>query len=384
MGRHSRVSEAQRVELWRRYRVGETVLCIAQALGQRSTSNIYRALEATGGIAPAQRCRSSRVLSFGEREEISRGIAASEAFRSIARRLDRAVSTVSQEVARHGGRGHYRAASADSAAWESARRPKPCLLSCNRQLQRIVAARLKQDWSPQQIAGWLKDQYPGHPEMWVSHETIYRSLFVQARGALKKELLGHLRSRRRIRRPHRAIDGRTGERIIGAVPIRERPAEAEDRAVPGHWEGDLVEGSRGTFIATLVERQSRFVVLVKLPEKRTEVVVDALIKAVRKLPVALRRSLTWDRGSELTQHARFTVATDVKVFFCDPYCPWQRGSNENTNGLLRQYFPKGMNLSAVSQAQLDTVAKKLNTRPRKTLNWKTPADILESSVSTTH
>ncbi len=384
MGRHSRVSDAQRVELWRRYRAGETVRCIAQALGQRSPSNIYRALEATGGIAPAQRCRSSRVLSFSEREEISRGIAAGEALRSIARRLARAVSTVSQEVARHGGRGHYRAAPADLAAWESARRPKPCLLSCNRRLQRIVAARLKQDWSPQQIAGWLKDQYPGDPEMWVSHETIYRSLFVQARGALKKELIGHLRSRRRMRRPHRAVDGRTGERIIGAVPIRERPAEAEDRAVPGHWEGDLVEGCRGTFIATLVERQSRFVVLVKLREKRTEVVVDALIKAVRKLPVVLRRSLTWDRGSELTQHARFTVATDVKVFFCDPHCPWQRGSNENTNGLLRQYFPKGMDLSAVSQAQLDSVAKKLNTRPRETLDWKTPAHVLESSVSTTH
>jgi IS30 family transposase len=273
---------------------------------------------------------------------------------------------------------------ADWAAWESARRPKPCLLSCNRQLQRVVAVKLKQDWSPQQIAGWLKEQYPGHPEMWVSHETIYRSLFVQARGALKKELIGHLRSRRRIRRPRHAVDGRTGERIVGAVPIRERPAEVEDRAVPGHWEGDLVEGSRGTFIATLVERQSRFVVLVKLPEKRTEVVVDALIKAVRKLPVALRKSLTWDRGSELTEHAKFTVATDVKVFFCDPYCPWQRGSNENTNGLLRQYYPKGMDLSTVSQIQLDIVARKLNTRPRETLGWKTPAYVLESSVSMIH
>ena len=268
--------------------------------GAGSTSNIYRALKATGGIAPIQRCRSSRVLSFGEREEISRGIAAGEAFRSIARRLDRAVSTVSQEVARHGGRGHYRAAPADSAAWESARRPKPCLLSCNRQLQRIVAARLKQDWSPQQIAGWLKGQYPGHPEMWVSHQTIYRSLFVQARGALKKTAwtssleAADPPAPSCHRRPHRRADYR---------------------------EGDLVEGSRGTFIATLVERQSRFVVLVKLPEKRTEVVVDALIKAVRKLPAALRRSLTWDRCSELTQHARFTVATDVKVFFCDPYCP---------------------------------------------------------------
>jgi len=384
MGRHSRVSDAQRVELWRRYRAGEPVHRIAKALGQRSSSNIYRALEATGGIAPAHRSRSSRVLSFAEREEISRGIAADESFRVIARKLDRAVSTVSQEVARHGGRRHYRATQADWAAWESARRPKLCLLARNQRLQRIVAVKLKQDWSPQQIAGWLKDQYPGHPEMWLSHETIYRSLFVQARGVLKKELMGHLRSKRRIRRPHHAVDGRTGERIVGAVPIRERPAEVEDRAVPGHWEGDLVEGSRGTFIATLVERQSRFVVLVKLPEKRTDVVVDALIKAVRKLPVALRKSLTWDRGSELTEHAKFTVATDVKVYFCDPYSPWQRGSNENTNGLLRQYYPKGMDLSAVSQAQLDVVARKLNTRPRETLQWKTPACILDTSVSSTH
>ena len=259
-----------------------------------------------------------------------------------------------------------------------------CLLAMNRDLQRIVAVKLKQDWSPQQIAGWLKDQYPENSEMWVSHETIYRSLFVQARGALKKELVGHLRSKRRIRRPRHAIDGRNGDRIVDAVSIRQRPAEVEDRAVPGHWEGDLVEGSRGTFIATLVERRSRFVILVKLSEKRTDTVVDALIKAVRKLPTTLRKSLTWDRGSELTDHAKFTVATDVKVYFCDPYSPWQRGSNENTNGLLRQYYPKGMDLSAVSQAQLDVVARKLNTRPRETLQWKTPAYILDTSVSTTH
>ena len=384
MGRHSRVTDAQRVELWRRYRAGETVLGIADALGQRSTSNVYRVLEATGGITPAERRRSSRVLSFGEREEISRGIAAGDTLRAIARKVDRAVSTVSQEVARHGGRRHYRAAQADLEAWESARRPKRCLLACNQPLQRIVARKLKEDWSPQQIAGWLKDQYPGNPERWVSHETIYRSLFVQARGALKKELVGHLRSKRRIRRPHHAVDGRAGERIVGAVSIRERPAEVEDRAVPGHWEGDLVEGSRGTFIATLVERRSRFVILVNLPEKRTDVVVKALINAVRKLPTALRKSLTWDRGSELTEHAKFTVATDVKVYFCDPYSPWQRGSNENTNGLLRQYYPKGSDLSTVSQVQLDAVARKLNTRPRETLDWKTPAYVLEASVSMTH
>ena len=383
LGRGSTVTNAQREELWRRYKAGETVLGIGRALGQRTT-NLYRVLQAAGGIAPAQRSRSPRVLGFGEREEISRGIAAGDTFRAIARSLNRAVSTISQEVARHGGPGHYRAAQADWAAWESARRPKMCLLAMNRDLQRIVAVKLKQDWSPQQIAGWLKDQYPGNPEMWVSHETIYRSLFVQARGALKKELIGHLRSKRRIRRPRHAIDGRNGDRIVDAVSIRQRPAEVEDRAVPGHWEGDLVEGSRGTFIATLVERRSRFVILIKLSEKRTDTVVDALIEAVRKLPTTLRKSLTWDRGSELTDHAKFTVATDVKVYFCDPYSPWQRGSNENTNGLLRQYYPKGMDLSAVSQAQLDVVARKLNTRPRETLQWKTPAYILDTSVSTTH
>ncbi len=274
---------------------------------------------------------------------------------------------------------------ADSAAWESARRPKLCLLAKNQELQRIVTGKLKQDWSPQQIAGWLREQYPGNPEMWVSHETIYRSHFVQARGALKKELPGHLRSGRRIRRSRHATDRghRRGE-IVGAVSVRERPAEANDRAVPGHWEGDLVEGSRGAYIATLVERQSRFVILVKLPEKRTGVVVDALSKAVRKLPAALRRSLTWDRGMELANHAHFTVATEVQVYFCDPSSPWQRGSNENMNGLLRQYYPKGMDLSAVSQTQLDSAARKLNTRPRETLNWKTPAYILEAGVSLTH
>jgi IS30 family transposase len=382
-GRPSTITVEQREEFWRRYKAGESVLGIIGALGQRP-GNINRVLEASGGIAPMPRRRSQRVLRFGEREEISRGLAAGDSLRVIARRLNRAVSTVSQEVARHGGRTGYRAAHADSAAWESARRPKLCLLNQNQQLQRIVAAKLQHDWSPQQIAGWLRDHYPGHPEMWVSHETIYRTLFVQARGALKRELVGHLRTKRRYRRSrHATYRGQGRGAIVDAVSIRERPAEVEDRAVPGHWEGDLVEGSRGTYIATLVERQSRFVVLVKLSEKNTEAVVDALIRAVRKLPTALRKSLTWDRGAELAGHATFTVATDVKVYFCDPSSPWQRGSNENTNGLLRQYYPKGKDLSTVSQAQLDTVARKLNTRPRETLNWKTPAYILESSVSMT-
>jgi IS30 family transposase len=380
-GRHSTITVPQREEFWRRYKAGESVLGIIGALRQRR-ANIHRVLEASGGIAPVPRKRSQKVLRFGEREEISRGLAAGDSFRAIARRLHRAVSTVSQEVGRHGGRRRYRAANADSEAWESARRPKPCLLGQNPPLQQIVAVKLHQDWSPQQIAGWLRDHYPGHPEMWVSHETIYRSLFVQARGALKKELIGHLRTKRRFRRSRHATSRGQGRgTIIDAVSIRERPAEVEDRAVPGHWEGDLVEGSRGTYIATLVERHSRFVVLVKLSDKGTEAVVDALIKAVRKLPTSLLKSLTWDRGTELASHATFTVATDVKVYFCDPSSPWQRGSNENTNGLLRQYYPKGANLSAVTQAQLDAVARKLNTRPRETLNWKTPAYILGSSVS---
>ena len=371
-------------ELWRRYKSGESILKIGRALGSRPQS-IHRVLQGTGGIAPAQRHRAARMLSLVEREEISRGIAAGDTIRSIARALHRAPSTVGQEVSRHGGRELYRAAEADLAAWESACRPKLCLLAKNRELQRMVAVKLKDDWAPQQIAGWLKDEYPKNPEWWVSHETIYKSLFVQTRGALKKELIGHLRSKRRIRRSrHATARGEGRGRIVDAVSIRERPADIEDRAVPGHWEGDLVEGSRGTYVATLVERQSRFVIIVKVADKGTESVVAALIKAVRKLPTALRRSLTWDRGSELANHAQFTVATDVKVYFCDPSSPWQRGSNENTNGLLRQYYPKGKDLSDVSQAQLDTVARKLNTRPRETLHWKTPAHILATSVSMTH
>jgi len=384
LGRRAIITGAQREELWHRYKAGETILGIGRVLGQRPTT-IHRVLQATGGIGPAQRSRSTRVLSLTEREEISRGISAGHSFHAIARKLQRTVSTVSQEVSRHGGRQRYRAADADLVAWDSARRPKRCLLARNLKLQRIVAVKLKQDWSPQQIAGWLRDQYPGNPELWVSHETIYRSLFVQARGALKQELIGHLRSKRRIRRSRHATDRGLGRGdIADAISIRQRPAEAEDRAVPGHWEGDLVEGSRGTYIATLVERRSRFVILVKLSEKRTDVVVNALIKAVRKLPTTLRKSLTWDRGMELANHVQFTVATEVQVYFCDPYSPWQRGSNENTNGLLRQYYPKGVDLSSVSQAQLDAVARKLNTRPRKTLQWKTPAHILDSSVSTIH
>jgi IS30 family transposase len=383
-GRRRLITAAESIELWRMYKAGESIQGISRALG-RNSSSINRVLQSTGGIGPAGRGRSVRVLSLAEREEISRGIAAGCSIRSMARTLSRAPSTVSQEISRHGGRRRHRATEADLEAWDSARRPKLCLLAKNGAVQRIVAGKLKEDWAPQQIAGWLKDEYPENPELWVSHETIYRSLFVQARGVLKKQLIGHLRSRRRIRRSrHATAHGAGRGEIVDAVSIRERPAEIEDRAVPGHWEGDLVEGSRGTYIATLVERKSRFVIIVKVGDKKTESVVAALIKAVRKLPVALRRSLTWDRGTELANHVQFTVATDVQVYFCDPSSPWQRGSNENTNGLLRQYYPKGMDLAAVSQYQLDAVAKKLNTRPRETLNWKTPAHALGHSVSMIH
>ena len=378
-------SAAERVEMWRRYKAGESLGSIGRALGRWSGS-IYSQVKPFGGIAP-QRQRSARVLSLAEREEISRGLAADASIRSIAKSLGRAPSTVSREVRRHGGqyypRDRYRARTADWRAWRRARRPKACLLSVQPELQGLVAGKLKLDWSPQQISGWLKEQYPADESMRVSPETIYRTLFVQARGALKKELLGHLRGKRRIRRSRvaRKKDGRG--QIADAISIRERPAEAEDRAVPGHWEGDLLLGSNNSQIATLVERQSRFATLIKVPSRETDVVVAALARHIRKLPTELRRSLTWDRGREMKHHKDFTVATDVKVYFCDPYSPWQRGTNENTNGLLRQYFPKGTDLSGYSQAYLDKIALRLNQRPRKTLGFKTPADKLQESVALT-
>jgi IS30 family transposase len=295
-------------------------------------------------------------------------LASGSSIREIAKCLDRTVSTVSREVERHGGRPVYRASQADGEAWESALRPKRCLLSINVKLRNIVASKLILDWSPEQISGWLKTQYPDDESMRVSHETIYRSLFIQARGVLKKELLEHLRSKRRIRRSqHSRIFRDSRGQIPEAISIRERPAEVEDRAIPGHWEGDLLRGSKNSHIATLVERHSRFTSLVKVPSKDTAAVVTALTRHVRKLPAALRRSLTWDRGLEMAKHKSFTVATDVKVYFCDPQSPWQRGSNENTNGLLRQYFPKKTDLSDYTQSDLDKVALRLNQRPRKTL-----------------
>jgi IS30 family transposase len=291
---------------------------------------------------------------------------------------------VSREVKRHGGRPAYRAHEADDRAWDSALRPKQCLLALRSRLREIVASKLILDWSPEQISGWLKTEYPDDESMRVSHETIYRSLFIQARGVLKKELMDHLRSKRRMRRSrHATVSGQSRGQIVDAISIRERPAEVEDRAIPGHWEGDLLSGSKNSYIATLVERHSRFAMLIKVPSKETEAVVAALSQHVRKLPATLKRSLTWDRGLEMAKHKDFTVATDVQVYFCDPQSPWQRGTNENTNLLLRQYFPRGTDLSVHSQAQLDQVALRLNQRPRKTLGFQTPASRLQQSVAST-
>jgi IS30 family transposase len=379
--KRSKLTAAQKTEIWKRWKAGQSLHEIGRVFDKPHTT-IHQFLLPSGGIAPAARRRSRLALTLAEREDISRGIASGSSIREIARYVNRAASTVSREVTRHGGRPAYRAQDADRQAWVSALRPKKCLLALHRSLREVVASKLILDWSPEQISGWLKTEYPDDPSMRVSHETIYRSLFIQARGVLKKELMGYLRSKRRMRRSrHASVHGHG--RIIDAVSIRERPAEAEDRAIPGHWEGDLLAGGNNSYIATLVERHSRFLMLIKVPGKDTAVVVAALSKHVRKLPASLRRSLTWDRGLEMAKHKEFTVATDVQVYFCDPQSPWQRGTNENTNLLLRQYFPRGTDLSPISQAQLDQVSLRLNQRPRKTLGFQTPASKLQASVAST-
>ena len=385
MGQRGRpgLSPEQKRELWSRWKAGESLSEIGRALGKQPGS-IHGVVASNGGYVPAVRRRSARVLTITEREEISRGLAEGASLRRIAGRLHRAPSSISREVARHGGRHRYRAARAQERAWDRARRPKPCKLAAVPRLCELVAGKLAEEWSPEQISGWLARTYPGEQDLQVSTETIYRSLFVQARGVLRKELTAHLRTRRTMRRSRQATrsgQGRGG--IVDAVSIRERPAEVSDRAVPGHWEGDLLAGSANTHIATLVERQSRYVMLVKVDGKDTTTVVDALTAQVQTLPAKLQASLTWDRGMELADHRRFTVATDVAVYFCDPRSPWQRGTNENTNGLLRQYFPRKTDLSVHSQADLDAVAARLNTRPRKTLRYETPAARLATAVAST-
>jgi IS30 family transposase len=371
-----RFTAHQKAELWERWKRGQCVADIARALGRRNKSGVYRILAQDGGIARLARRRAAGALRLEEREEISRGIAAGRSIRRIARDLGRSPSTVSREIRRNGGGQTYRASWADRRAWDRALRPKPCRLAHHAPLRWRVAQKLTLQWSPAQIAGWLKQRFPTDPDMQLSHETIYRSLFIQTRGVLKKELTAHLRTARQMRQVKGGTTKSGLGQIVDAVSIRERPAEAEDRAVPGHWEGDLLSGANNTHIATLVERHSRFTMLLKVPNKNTATVVDALARHIGKLPQELRRSLTWDRGKEMAAHKRFTVATNVRVYFCDPRSPWQRGTNENTNGLLRQYFPKGTDLSSFSQAYLNRIALRLNQRPRKTLGFETPADKL--------
>ncbi|MDP2827960.1 MAG: IS30 family transposase [Sulfuricellaceae bacterium] len=381
MGRPG-LSASQKAELWQRWKSGQSLSEIGRALGKHPGS-VHGVLSSNGGITPAIRRRSNLVLSFAEREEISRGLAAGVSIRQIAGGIGRSPSTVSREIGRNNGQSKYRAVEADADAWNRARRPRPCRLAKSPELQMVVASKLRLEWSPEQIAGWLKHEFPDDENMRVSHETIYRSLFIQARGVLKKELVGHLRSRRMMRRSKNAsTDGQPRGQIVDGVSIHQRPADVEHRAIPGHWEGDLITGSKNSHIATLVERRSRFTMLVKVSGKDTVSVVTALSKQVRKLPTELRKSLTWDRGMELAHHKKFTVATNVQVYFCDPQSPWQRGTNENTNRLLRQYFPKGTDLSGYTQADLNRIALRLNQRPRKTLGFCTPADRLEAGVAT--
>jgi len=376
-------SSKQKSEIWDRWQRGESLNEIGRSFN-RGSSSIFGQLAPTGGIRPAARKRSRLALSLFEREEISRGLVAMHSLRQIAITLKRSPSTISREIKRNGGYDDYRATHAEQAAWKRAHRPKVCKLVTHPALGRLVATKLKLTWSPEQIAGWLKRTYPDAEHLHVSHETIYRSLFIQARGALKKELQLHLRSQRAIRRSqHHSMKNEGLGKICNTVSIRERPASVEDRAVPGHWEGDLMSGSNNSHIATLVERHSRYVMLVKVKGKDTESVINALIKHAHKLPIELYKSLTWDRGKEMADHQRFSLATDVDVYFCDPQSPWQRGSNENTNGLLRQYFPKGTDLSVHSQTKLNAVARQLNERPRKTLEFETPAERFNACVAST-
>ena len=369
--------------MWDRWQEGESLHQIAR-LFDRHHSSVRGILAETGGIRPQTRRRSLRALSLAEREDVSRALAVGQTIRAIATTLGRAPSTISREIRRNGGAERYRASHADQAAWDRAHRPKTCKLALHPRLAERVADKLQQRWSPQQIAGWLMRTFPEDATCQVSHETIYRTLFIQSRGALKKELLEHLRRTRAMRRSRHHTQKTTNHgRISDTVSIRERPADVEDRAVPGHWEGDLLCGSGNSQIATLVERSTRYVMLVKVDRKDTQTVVDALIRTARQLPSELYKSLTWDRGKELADHRRFTLATDIQVYFCDPQSPWQRGSNENTNGLLRQYFPKGIDLSVFSQAKLDEVARSLNERPRMTLVFETPIERYRQAVAST-
>src|SRR5215469_17885580 len=375
-----RISDVERQRIAELLAEGAPVWRLHQEIN-RSRHAIRRAVLALQRPARREPRRSPLRLSLAEREEISRGLAAGRSLRGIASGLGRAPSTVCREVAANGGAGRYRACAADRRAIRLLPRPKPAKLAVCPRLRQVVEGKLELHWSPQQIAGWLAVSYPDDPEMRVSHETIYLSPFVQSRGALRKELARYLRTGRARRRP-RGLSVRNGQgQLRGTVHISARPAEANDRAVPGHWEGDLVFGTRSSTIATLVERTSRFVMLVGLPGSHTaDVVADALAETIATLPQQLRRSRTWDQGKEMAEHARFSVATGLPVYFCDPHSPWQRGSNENTNGLLRQYFPRSTDFRAVTQSHLDAAAAELNDRPRQTLEWKSPCQALDQAL----
>ena len=371
-------SQEDRDDVWRRWKRGDRITDIANAL-DRKPGSLFGILVASGGIEPRRQRRSERVLGLAERETISRGLASGLSLRAIARSLDRAPSTISREVSRHGGPRSYRAARADERAWKSALRPKACKLARYPRLRRLVASKLALNWSPEQIAGWLRLRDPGDADMNISHEAIYRSLFIQSRGVLKRELIKHLRTKRRFRQSARRQPSRQGQ-ILESVSIRERPPEVEDRAVPGHWEGDLLVGANSTHIATLVERTSRYTVLVRVRRKDAVTVRRALTRQIRKLPDELAHSLTWDRGTELAQHVQLSIDADLDIYFCDPQSPWQRGTNENTNRLLRQYFPRGIRLDDYSQAALNKTARELNMRPRKTLGFKTPLEVFTDAL----
>jgi IS30 family transposase len=380
----ARFSEEDRKTIWGMREAGVPVKRIAKHLG-RQNSSLRKFIADAGGRRPSARDRSELRLSLEEREEISRGLAAGLSIRMIAHGMGRWASTICREVNANGGRTKYRALQADRGAQRRALRPKQAKLAQCRRLRNVVERKLEDRWSPQQISGWLAEQYPYDPEMQVSHETIYQSLFVQSRGALRKELHSCLRSGRAMRRAKAYTKGGTGQgQIRNMVMISQRPAEVADRAVPGHWEGDLVFGKKMTSIGTLVERHSRYVILLKLPNGHgAEAVRKAMTKRILTLPAQLRRSITWDQGKEMAEHAQFTVDTGVQIYFCDPKSPWQRGSNENTNGLLRQYLPKSADLSQCTQRELDAIARSLNTRPRQTLSWMTPSQAFANAVATT-
>jgi transposase, IS30 family len=379
-----RFSEAERADIWDSIERGESLRAIGRRMG-RAHGSVRQFLVDNAGRRPRQPGSSDLRLTLAEREEISRGLAGGLSLRTIAAGMGRAPSTVCREVSANGGRAGYRALSAERGARHRARRPKVAKLARCHRLRRVVEAGLENYWSPQEISAWLALEYPDDPEMQVSHETIYMSLFVQGRGALRQELHTCLRSGRALRRPKGRTKGGFGQgQITDMVMISQRPAEAKDRAVPGHWEGDLIYGRRMTTIGTLVERSTRYVMLFALPNGHSaEAVRTAMAKKIRSLPIELRRSLTWDQGKEMAEHARFTIDTGLQIYFCDPKSPWQRGSNENTNGLLRQYLPKTADLSAVTQAELNAIARSLNGRPRQTLGWKSPSEAFNEAVAMT-